>query len=169
MAKFSHRANDAIENMNGEIRRTIDWIEHDRPAYWKQRVQKAFDGVAEAKANLHRCLMYPINDEQPSCAEERAALKKAEAHLAHCREKQQRVRGWAQTLRHEIHEYEGRIANLKTLVESDAPRTVALLDRTLASLEKYATGSPGTGASGTKSPSDSAPVPEVPSKPAEDT
>ncbi|TWT94755.1 hypothetical protein Pla108_36040 [Botrimarina colliarenosi] len=141
LVKFGQKSTDGIEELAAEIRRVIDWVEHDRPAYWKLRVRKAHDAVTEAKANLHRCLMYPINDEQPSCAEERAALKKAEANLVHCREKQERVRGWARTLRHELHEYEGRIAKLRTLVELDTPRAVALLDRTILSLEKYVSGS----------------------------
>lgn len=141
LVRFANRSNDGLEGLSGEIRRTLDWIEHDRPAYWKMRVSKAYDGVTEAKANLHRCLMYPINDEQPSCAEERAALKKAEAYLDHCRQKQERVRGWAQTLRHELHEYEGRITKMRNLIDSDTPRAVALLDRTLLALEKYVSGS----------------------------
>jgi hypothetical protein len=143
LKKFGQRSMDGIDELAGEIRRVIDWVEHDRPAYWKMRVAKAYDGVTEAKQNLHRCLMYPINDEQPSCAEERAALKKAEAHLAHCREKQEHVRKWAFTLRHEMHEYEGRIAKLRTLVELDTPRVVAMLDRTIQTLEQYLSGSVG--------------------------
>ncbi len=141
LKKFGQRSMDGIDELAGEIRRVIDWVEHDRPAYWKMRVSKAYDGVTEAKQNLHRCLMYPINDEQPSCAEERAALKKAEAHLAYCREKQEHVRKWAFTLRHELHEYEGRMAKLRSMVELDTPRVVALLDRTIQTLEQYLSGS----------------------------
>ena len=143
LMKFGQRSTDGIDELAGEIRRVVDWVEHDRPAYWKMRVSKAYDGVTEAKSNLHRCLMYPINDEQPSCAEERAALKKAEAHLAYCREKQERVRKWAFTLRHEMHEYEGRMAKLRSAVELDTPRVVAMLDRTIQTLEQYLSGSVG--------------------------
>ena len=115
IAKFGHRSTEGLDELSGEIRRVIDWVEHDRPAYWKSRVQRAYDEVGEAKAALHRCLMYPINDETPSCADERAALKKAEAHLVYCREKQERVREWAQKLRHELHEYTGRVSKLRRL------------------------------------------------------
>lgn len=169
LKKFGQRSTDGIDELAGEIRRVIDWVEHDRPAYWKMRVSKAHDAVTEAKNNLHRCLMYPINDEQPSCAEERAALKKAEAHLAYCREKQQRVQKWAFTLRHEMHEYEGRIAKLRTLVELDTPRVVAMLDRTIQTLEQYVSGSAGAPTARDSSvvasedaASDSAPLPDAP-------
>ena len=142
LVRFKQRSTDGVDELAGEIRRVIDWVEHDRPAFWKLRVRQAFDGVAEAKANLHRCLMYPVNDETPSCAEEKAALKKAQAYLAHCEEKQRRVREWVRTLRHEVHEYEGRMAQLKTLIEVDTPKTIALIERQTEALERYLTGTP---------------------------
>jgi len=142
VSRFAARASDGVDELAGEIRRVLDWVEHDRPAYWRSRVRVAYDRVAEARANLNRCLMYPINEEAPSCTEEKAALKRAQAHLAYCEEKQRKVHEWARDLRHELHEYDGRIARLKRWVESDAPRCEALLDRTLASLERYASGSP---------------------------
>lgn len=143
LQRFTHRATDGIDELAGEIRRVIDWIEHDRPAYWKMRVRKAYDEVTEAKAALHRCLMYPINDQAPSCTEEKAALKKAEAHLRYCEAKQAKVREWARTLRHELHEYDGRMAKLRGLIELDTPRTIALLGRQTEALERYLSGSPG--------------------------
>lgn len=156
-AKFGHRSTEGLDELSGEIRRVIDWVEHDRPAYWKERVRRAYDDLAEAKSNLHRCLMYPINDETPSCADERAALKKAQAHLAYCQDKQQRVREWAQKLRHELHEYTGRVSKLRRLADEDIPRAVGLLDRTLRSLEQYVSGSAGPPP---KASSDDTPPPE---------
>lgn len=138
LMKFGHRCDDGLVELEGEIRRVIDWVEHDRPGYWKERVRRAHDEVTEAKNALHRCMMYPINDEQPSCTEERAALKKAEAVLTNAREKQERVRHWARTLRHELHEYQGRVGHLKQAIELDIPKSVKRLNRTLDALEKYA-------------------------------
>ncbi len=137
LLRFAHRSGDSLAEIDGQVRRMIDWVEHDRPAYWKDRVRRAFDGVSEAKAALQRCLMYPINDEQPSCAEERAELKKAEAHLRRCQQKQQRVREIASTLRHEMHEYQGRTAQLKQWIEVETPQATAELERVLGSLERY--------------------------------
>ncbi|MEN0111732.1 MAG: hypothetical protein AAF805_13520 [Planctomycetota bacterium] len=141
LARFALRGSDGVDELEAEIRRVLDWVEHDRPAYWKLRVRKAYDAVGEAKAELHRCLMYPINDENRSCTEQRQALKKAEAHLRHCRDKQERVREWAQKLRHELHEYHGRVSKLKRLIEVDTPRAVALADRSLDAIERYLTAS----------------------------
>lgn len=140
LVKFTYRATDGMDELTSEIRRVIDWVEHDRPAYWKMRARKAYDEVTEAKANLHRCLMYPIGDEAPSCAEEKAALKKAQAHLRYCEEKQAKVREWARTLRHEMLEYEGRMAKLRTLIDLETPRTIALIERQTDALHRYLSG-----------------------------
>jgi hypothetical protein len=136
--KFASRSIDGLTELNGQVRRTIDWIEHDRPDYWKDRTRRAFDAVGTAKGELHRCLMYPINDQQPSCTEQRAALKKAEAHYQWCLERQERTRYWSQSLRHELEEYKGRVAKLVELSEVRFPQAAAQLGRLLAALDAYA-------------------------------
>lgn len=138
--RFGARVDDGLTEIEGEIRRVLDWVEHDRPMYWKERVRRAYDAVGEAKGALHRCLMYPINDEQPSCVEERAALKKAEEHLVYCREKQELVRKIAGELRHELHEYRGRTGALRQAIEMDSPRASATLGRMIEVLEAYTRG-----------------------------
>jgi hypothetical protein len=160
--KFAARSLDGLTELNGQVRRTLDWIEHDRPGYWKERTRRAFDAVGTAKGELHRCLMYPINDEQPSCTEERAALKKAEAHHRWCLERQARTHYWAQTLHHELEEYKGRVAKLVELSEVRFPQAAAQLDRMLAALEAYAlTAPPGQAAPGAHSPSSETPPPDA--------
>ncbi|MEO1497316.1 MAG: hypothetical protein AAFV43_09215 [Planctomycetota bacterium] len=141
--RFGDRVGDGLVELEGEVRRMIDWVEHDRPLYWKERVRRAYDAVGEARGALHRCLMYPINDEQPSCVEERAALKKAEAHLVYCREKQELVRTIANQLRHELHEYVGRTSPLKDAIETEGPKAAATLGRMIDVLESYARGRAG--------------------------
>lgn len=134
---FIERVNDALAELGSEMRRVQEWLEHDRPGYWKKQVRVAMDEVHEAQQALHRCLMFPIAGERPSCYEERAALKKAQARLVYCQEKGERVRHWQQTLPHELFEYEGRISQLTKLVDIDVPQAIGVLDRILRNLEEY--------------------------------
>lgn len=134
---FIERVNDALAELGSEMRRVQEWLEHDRPGYWKKQVRVAMDEVHEAQLALHRCLMFPIAGERPSCYEERAVLKKAQARLAYCQEKGERVRHWQQTLRHELFEYEGRISQLTKLVDIDVPQAIGVLERILRNLEEY--------------------------------
>jgi len=137
LASLREQLEQAVDMVDIEMRRVLDWLEHDRPGYWRRQLRDANDGVTEARAALHRCLMYPINDERPSCYEERADLKKAEAHLRYCDEKSERLRHWIREVRHEMFEYEGRISQLNEIIEFDVPRAIAILDRLLVNLQEY--------------------------------
>jgi hypothetical protein len=136
---FDEQVADALTELSAEMRRMLDWLEHDRPRFWKMQVRKAHDQVHEAQQALHRCLMFPIADERPSCHEERMALKKAQARLAYCEEKEERVRHWQRTVQHELFEYEGRISQLVRIVEVDLPQALGVLNRIVRRLEEYHT------------------------------
>lgn len=134
---FRDDLDQAISTIDVEMRRVLDWLEHDRPRYWKKAVREARDGVTEAQQALHRCLMYPINEERPSCTEERADLKKAQARLEYCDAKSERLRHWIREVRHEMSEYQGRIRQLKDVVEIDAPQAMSILDRLIERINEY--------------------------------
>jgi exonuclease VII large subunit len=137
LALFDEQVADALTQLGAEMRRMLDWLEHDRPRHWRTQVRKATDEVHEAQQALHRCLMFPIANERPSCYEERMELKKAQARLAYCQEKEHRVRHWQSKIQHELFEYEGRISQLVRLIEVDMPQSMAMLSRIIRHLEDY--------------------------------
>lgn len=137
LMSFCAQVSDALTELSAEMRRMQDWLDHDRPRHWKGQVRRAVDMAHEAQQALHRCLMFPIANERPSCTEERTALKKARARLAYCQEKEDKVRRWQQTMRHEMFEYEGRISQLVRLVEVEVPQAIGVLNKILRNLEEY--------------------------------
>ena len=137
LVSFGDQVEQALSMVDIEMRRTLDWLEHDRPRFWRSQVRVAMDEVTTARAALHRCLMYPVADERPSCHEERAALKKAQARLAYCEDKSERLTHWIREVRHEMFEYEGRIGQLHEIVEFDVPQAVGILAKLLIRLEEY--------------------------------
>src|SRR4051812_22202294 len=122
LLSFVAQVSEALTELSAEMRRMQEWLEHDRPRYWKTQIRRAVDLVHEAQQALHRCLMFPVANERPSCTEERTALKKAQARLAYCQEKEDRVRHWQQTVRHELFEYEGRMSQMVRLIEVEVPQ-----------------------------------------------
>lgn len=145
LANFGHQVDEGLTEIAVESRRMLDWLEHDRPRYWKRQVRIAWDAAEQAKKDLHRCLMYPVADERPSCTEQRAALKKAQARLSYCQQKTERLKNWCHDVRHELFEYEGRISQLKTCGEVDVAQAMAALGRLLARIDEYhQLGSPTT-------------------------
>lgn len=137
LMSFVDQVGDALTELEAEMRRMQDWLEHDRPRHWKSQVRLANDQVHEAQQALQRCLMFPVANERPSCAEERAALKKAQARHAYCERKAERVRHWQKVIKHELFEYQGRISQLVRLVEIDAPQAIGMLGKVLRHLEEY--------------------------------
>ncbi len=137
LMSFTEQVSDALTELSAEMRRMQEWLEHDRPRHWKTQIRRAVDQAHEAQQALHRCLMFPIANERPSCTEERTALKQAQARLAYCQEKEDRVRHWQQTMRHEMFEYEGRISQLVRLVEVEVPQAIGVLNKILRNLEEY--------------------------------
>jgi hypothetical protein len=137
MIFFIDQVGDALAELDSEMRRMLAWLEHDRPGYWRTQLRVSSDQVHEAQQALHRCLMFPIAGERPSCREERAALKKAQARQAYCEEKVERVRHWQRSVQHELFEYQGRISQLVRLIEIDVPQSVGLLHKIVRRLEEY--------------------------------
>lgn len=138
LGKFVHQAGEGLVELEAEMRRVLDYLEHDRPAFWKQQTRLAEDGVHTARMELQRALMFPVGvNERPACTEQRAALKKAEARLDYCREKQERLRHWVRELNGELHDYQGRIAQLRGWLDTDGPAAIGVLDKLLRAIERY--------------------------------
>ena len=137
LVSFVDQVGEALTELEAEMRRMQEWLEHDRPRYWKAQVRLSIDQVHEAQQALHRCLMFPVANDRPSCSEERAALKKAQARQVYCERKVERVRHWQQTVRHELFEYEGRISQMVRLVEVEVPQAIGVLGKVLRHLEEY--------------------------------
>jgi hypothetical protein len=137
LATFVAQVSDALTELEAEMRRTKEWLEHDRPRFWRHQVKLATDQAHEAQQALHRCLMFPIADERPSCYEERQALKAAKARLHYCQEKEDRIRHWQKSVQHELFEYQGRISQLVRLVEVESPQAIGVLHKIVRQLEEY--------------------------------
>ena len=134
---FEHRMATALVELNGQMQRAANWIEHDRPSYWRHQEREANDSIHEAKMNLERCLLNRVTDGRPACQEQREELKMAHARREFCLAQVERVRHWRRTFKHELFEYEGRISQLKKVLEQDIPRAIATLDKILRQLEAY--------------------------------
>ncbi len=79
-----------------EARRALDWITHDRPAYWQAEIRRSTEAVARAKDELAQSRTYKRIDEYvPSCAEEKKLLEMAKRRLEYAEEKLETVRKWA--------------------------------------------------------------------------
>ncbi len=138
LAKFEERVTAALDSLDGEIRRADNWVEHDRPAYWRRQIHEAEEEVLRTKLDLEHCRMYKTMDgERPQCREQEAAYKAAQRRLDVCREKGDVTRKWQRTFRHESLEYKGRLGQLRRAIEHGMPEARAVLEKIMRRIDEY--------------------------------
>jgi hypothetical protein len=138
LARFQERVQNALDSLDADMRRTDDWIDHNRPAHWKKEIHEAENGVHQAKLDLERCLlMTTVDGQRPACREQKAALVKAKARLDYCREKADVVKKWQRSFRHDSMEFRGRVGQLRRVLEQDVPNARTTLEVILRRIEDY--------------------------------
>jgi len=140
MRCFQEDGMASADELKLEVRRAVDWIQHDRREYWDEEVRKGWDRVGAARADLERCRTFRrIANHQPTCLDEKKALVRAKERLRIAYEKVEKVRHWARVVDRAVNEFEGAINQLVGWLEADLPRSMAALHRMSASLESYVT------------------------------
>ena len=135
---FNERVNDALMALQEQVFYALDWVENDRPRYWRQEVLDALDSVAESRNAMETNRMRKEGfGFRPSLIEEKKALALAKQRLAYCQEKVEIVKQTSIDFRQETDEFVGRLSQLQRLVETDIPKMVGLLERMILALERY--------------------------------
>ena len=138
LAEFEASIRDALTQLSLEIRREIDWLEHDRSKYWPREARRASDRVSEARIALERCELAIDPDDRRGCYDEKKALQKAKQRLRLCEEKIPLVHKWVLKVKHEADEFSMQTAKMTHTLDADLPKAVASLSRMAKALEKYA-------------------------------
>ncbi len=139
LVQFHDVASRSASAMDQQARRMLQWLELDRPNFWKRQVELGHQNLAEARTRLTQCTMRRTGDFRPSCYDEKKALDKAKRDLEYARQQIQVVKQWAIKAKHEVEEFTGRKAQLTRMLEGDVPRMCALLQRIVQKLEQYTT------------------------------
>ena len=138
LVRFMAEVEAALVTLELEAHRPIEWIEGDRPRYWRQEARKASEAVGEARVALERCQVRISNEDTKCCYDERKALEKAKCRLEAAEEKVQAVRRWRVELHKAVEELQVQLARAKHYLESDLTKALAALDRIAAALDRYA-------------------------------
>ena len=137
LCTFQEQAAHALMALDEQGLKALQWLETEAPAYWRGQVRRWYDEVAKARAALETCHMRKVGDHRPACLEEQEALRHAQRKLREAEDKIESVKRWAQKVREELDEYRGRVMRFRESVSGGVPRSLALLDRTVASLDSY--------------------------------
>jgi hypothetical protein len=127
----------ALGAAEAEIRRTVLWLQQDRPYYWQEQIKRRRERVATARADLFRLKLQKTPEHHPSLAEPKERLRHAEASLQDAEKRLTLVRKWQPALQQAVLEYHGGVQRLKDMAAGDVPNAVALLGRIVDALEAY--------------------------------
>lgn len=127
----------ALGAAEAEIRRTVQWLQQERPMYWQEQIKRRRERVAAARADLFRLKLQKTPEHHPSLAEPKERLRVAEASLQDAEKRLMAVRKWQPALNQAVMEYHGSVQRLKDLAATDVPRAAALLARIVEALEAY--------------------------------
>jgi len=138
LAAYAHESSQAIDEVELEGRKAVDYITVDQAAYWKAEVRRCNDLVNQAIKDLEHCRAFKkVGDNQPSCAEEKKNLEKARAKLTNAEQKAEAVRRWTPVVLQQYRETCVRLVHFREVVDVDCPRAIARVEQMLKSLEAY--------------------------------
>ena len=139
LCKFAEAVRVALDEAEGEIRRTAIWLKQDQHSYWKGQVRKRTELVARAKAALQQKRMQGTAlGGKASDVEERKALAAAVRQLEEAEQKLANVRRWVRQLEIETFNFKGTVQGLEHAVEAGVPKSTGQLDGMIRALDSYA-------------------------------
>jgi hypothetical protein len=131
----------ALEEAEGDIERTVVWLQSERPDTWRRRIRKAQDEVVACKGALYRKQEIKATPEaRPSVVDERKALERAQRRLEHAEEKLRATKRWANELPRQMAIFKGALSTMHVLLDRDMPRMNAMMRRMEEHLDDYLRG-----------------------------
>ncbi len=138
LAKFGEEVAAALDQLDIESKRAMEWIGHDRKMHWETQVRRNRDGISEARSELERALTYRgVAGQRPACREERAELEKIKRRLHVSEGKIEAVRHWKNSIDHQVLELVGSMSQLAQWLQADLPRAQGMLKQMMTTLESY--------------------------------
>jgi hypothetical protein len=139
LVKFAETANTALADAEGEMNRTLVWLETEQHTFWTAQIRKRHDDVERCKDAVRQKKLYksPTGSTQ-SAVEEEKLLKIAQRRLEEAETKLKNVKRYTPRLQKEISIYKGGVQRLSTTVSADIPVAISRLDKMLAALQAYA-------------------------------
>jgi hypothetical protein len=135
----------ALGAIEAEVRRTVRWLQEERPYYWQEQIKRRREQVSIAKSEVFRRQLQKRPDYTPPMSEQMDQLRRAEASLQDAEKRLAMVRKWQPALQHAVLEYHASVQRLKDLAASDVPSAVNLLTRLIDALEAYLRVQPPSG------------------------
>ena len=135
----------AIGAVEAEVRRTLRWLQEERPAYWQDQIKRRREQVSMARAEVFKKNLQKRPDYNPPMSEQKENLRKAEASLMDAEKRLAAVKKWQPLFKQAVLEYHASVQRIKDISGGDVPRAVNVLSRMIDALEAYVRVAPPSG------------------------
>jgi len=132
---FIHRAQNSLDEVLDEVRRTRLWLLNDQRFHWEREIRKRQKLVEVAKAELMSARLSGLRE---VTSPQENAVRKAKEALAEAEDKLRNVKRWSRDYEHCVEPLTRKIESLRYFLGQDMPKALAFLVQAQRTLEDYA-------------------------------
>src|SRR5438067_13891900 len=145
LLKFAEIATSALGDAEGEMHRTLIWLETEARTYWQHQLRVRYEAVVKVKEAVRMKKLYKdATGSRQSAVDEERALALAQRRFEEAETKSANVKRHAARLTKEIQLYRGGVQRLATSVQVDVPTAGNKLKTLLGALEAYVAAAPAS-------------------------
>ena len=122
LALYGEDSLGAIGSVDAEVRRTLRWLQEERPVYWQNQIKRRREEVSSACAEVFKKNLQKRPDYNPPMSEQKENLRKAEANLQDAEKRLAAVKKWQPLFKHAVLEYQASVQRIKDIAAADVPR-----------------------------------------------
>jgi hypothetical protein len=138
LQKFRAEGVAAMDDLEIELRRAIEWVQHDRRDYWTHELRRAQEALTQAKLKLQQARMVKrIGDHEPACSDEKRAVEKAKRRVEIAQRKVEAVRHWSMAIEKAADDFRRVRSQFIIWMEVDISRASASLNQMSETLVNY--------------------------------
>jgi hypothetical protein len=136
--RFRGEASGALDDLDIELRRALEWIQYDRKEYWMQELRRSTEGLSQAKIQLQQAqVSRRVADHEPACVDEKRAIERAKRRLEIATQKIEAVKHWTRTIEAALDEFQRVRTKFRLWLDADFLKAAVVLNRMSETLQHY--------------------------------
>jgi hypothetical protein len=135
LIQYIAKARVALEDMEGDVRRTQTWLDTDRAQHWAGQIKLWTKNLHQAEQELYSA---NLTNPQAANAFQRMAVAKAKRKLEEAEDKMRVVKKWRQTFENRATPLLRQLDPMFHLVGQQLPKGVFSLGESIKALQSYA-------------------------------
>jgi len=131
---FVEKASVAVDDALDDVSRTRLWLQGEQPFHWETQLRRRARDLETAEQELFSARISNLHE---ATTNKQFAVRKARQSLEEARKKLALLKKWNRHYDSEVAPLAAQVEKLRTLLSSDLRRAVALLGRSVETLDAY--------------------------------